>query len=169
MDNIILTFKDQQFPLAKVAAKGKSGPPVEVKLSELHHFNEGMIDLVKLSKECAEYDNGPIIFFKHEGKYIVFGGKENALEKLAKGAVVLKGYLLSTPALKSVRIEKPIAESAKVEAVTQLANKFSSSRPAPRTYDTKTPRTYGSNNRTAPRQASGNTLHARSGGNRSGS
>jgi hypothetical protein len=170
MENIILTFKDQQYPLAKVAAKGKSGPPVEVKLSELKDFNDALFDLVKLSKDSPEYDNGAIIFFKHEGKYILFGGKENALSQLAKGKVVLKGHLLTSFALKSVRIEKPIAESVKVQAVEQLANKFNSSpRPAPRTYDNKTPRTYGSNDRSAPRQASGNTLHARSGGNRSGS
>jgi hypothetical protein len=169
MDTIILTFKDQQYPLAKVANKGKSGQPITVALKDLDSSYDAMA-LVKLSAESKEFQDGSIILYKHEGKYIVFGGQERALTQIAKGATEISGHLLTSYMLKGMRIEKPIAESAKVEAVEQLANKFNSSpRPNNRPYDNKTPRTgYGNNSRTYPRQASG-TLHARSGGTRSGS
>ena len=165
MDNIILTFKDQQYPLAKVAAKGKSGPPVEVKLAELNTSNEAVFDLIKLSKESAEYDNGPIFFLKHEGQYILFGGKQKALTQIAQGATVVKGTLLTSFALKGFRIEKPMAESARVEAVAALNDKFSS---AHSNRVEQKPRNYGTQS-SYPRKASGQPLHARSGSTRSGS
>jgi hypothetical protein len=168
MADIILTFKDQQYPLAKVLAKGKAGQPIVVALKDLDSSKLSM-DLVKLSAESKDFEDA-IIFYKHEGKYLPFTGQLKVLAMLAQGLKEIKGHLLTSYMLKGVRIDKPIAESVKVQAVEQLADKFSSPRPAPRTYDNKTPRsTYGSNNRSAPRQASGNTLHARSSGNRSGS
>jgi hypothetical protein len=158
MDNIILTFKDQQYPLAKVLGKGKSGPPVEVKLADLNISNEAVFDLIKLSQESAEYDNGPVIFYKHEGQYILFGGKQKALAQIAKGATTVKGTLLTSFALKGIRIEKPMAESAKIEAIAALTSKFSSTHS--NRVETK-PRTYGSKP-SYPRTTSGQPLHARS-------
>lgn len=159
--DVILTFKDQQYPLDKVKAKAMSGPIIEAKLEELN-ISEDALALVTLSADSVELHAGPIIFFKHEGKYLVFGGMANVTKAVTQGKSI-KGHLLSSPALKSVRIVKH--EPAQPAQVAALANHFSSSS----RYDgDRTRGSYG-DKPSYPRKTSGQPLHARSSGTRSGS
>lgn len=161
MDNVskaILTFKDQRYPLLKVRAKGMSGQIATVAVEELNLSAEAQA-LVTLSEDCPEFHAGSIIFFKHKGKFIVFGGRDQVARDIAKGKTHIAGHILSSPALKSVRIEQhQAAEPVKVEA---LVNKFNSTPHKP-SVEVRAPRKSYDKPSGYPRQTSGQPLHARS-------
>lgn len=166
MDNfskVTLTFKDQRYPLDRVRAKGMSGSIATISINELN-FSEEARALVTLSEDCPEFHNGSVIIFKHEGKWIVFGGHEQVERDLATGKTQLVGHILTMPALKSVRIEqRQAAEPVQVEA---LANKFNSSKP---TVEVRAPRKSYDKPSSYARQTSEHSLRFRSDGHRSGS
>lgn len=168
ISKVILTFKDQQYPLTKVRAKGLSGPPVTVKAGDIN-FSAEALGLVELSADVAEFHGGSIIFYKYEGKYIVFGGRDQVSRDLAKGKIDITGHLLSGPALKGTRIQKfePPAP-AQIEALT---NHFTSAHDRTRVEVRTRSSSYDKERSYPSRQTSGNTLHARSqnGSTRSGS
>ena len=168
ISKVILTFKDQQYSLLKAKSKADAGPPATIAVTDID-ASEKALALIKLSEDCPKFHGGSISFFKHEGKYIIFGGRDQALRDIANGKTHIAGHVLSSPALKATRIEKPLAETAKVEAVQQLANKFNS---APSTRVESKPRTSFNDRQdrpSYPRKTSGGTLHARSHHARSGS
>lgn len=164
ISKVVLTFKDQRYPLAKVRAKGMSGAIATVPVEELN-FSPAAQAMVTLSEECPEFHAASIIIFKHEGKWIVFGGRDQVKRDLEQGKTHIAGHILTMPALKSVRIEQHrAAEPVQVEA---LVNKFSSS--AKPTVEVRAPRKSYDKPSGYPRQTSGQPLHARSSSTRSGS
>jgi hypothetical protein len=163
ISKVILTFKDQRYPLAKVRAKGMSGAIATVAVAELN-FSPEALAMVTLSEDCPELHGGSVIIFKHEGRWIVFGGRDQVQRDLAKGKTHIAGHILTMPALKSVRIEQHrAAEPVQVEA---LVNKFS---PPPVRTEVRAPRKSYDKPSGYPRQTPGQPLHARSSNTRSGS
>lgn len=160
---VILTFKDQRHLLAKVRAKGMSGSIATIAVDEINFSPEAQA-LVTLSEACPEYHGGSIIFFKHEGKFIVFGGRDQVQRDLAKGKTHIAGHILSSPALKSVRIE--LGQAAEPAPVEAPATRFNQPKP---TVEIRAPRKSYDKPSSYPRQTTGQPLHARSSSARSGS
>lgn len=157
ISKVILTFKDQQYSLTKVMAKAGSGGIATIDAKEINVSDEAL-NMVQLSHICPSFHGGSISFFKLEGKYIVFGGRDQVLRDLANGKTQIAGHILSSPALKAARIVQYEAPApAQVEA---LANKFNSS-PSNRA-EVRTPRKPYGGNPMATRNTSERTLHARS-------
>lgn len=120
-DGHVLLFKGEEFDMDQVLGQAKSGPPIEVKLAELN-----LVGLNKLAADeeeakrliarhhplRAEYVEQGIVFFKQEGKFTVLLGHIKIRQALEEGKQFFKGRLISGPALKKTKIEKPVAYTA---------------------------------------------------------
>jgi hypothetical protein len=157
ISKVILTFKDQQYSLTKVMAKAGSGSIASVEVKDIN-FSDEALAMIDLSQDCPQFHGGTISFFKLEGKFIVFGGRDQVSRDLHKGKTHISGHILSSPALKAARIDKPVA--AVPAAVEALANKFNSV-PSTRT-EVRTPRKPYGSRPTISRQPSDGNQYARS-------
>ena len=130
-DGHVLLFKGEEFDMDQVLGQAKSGPPIEVKLAELN-----LVGLNKLAADeeeakrliarhhpvRAEYVEQGIVFFKQEGKFTVLLGHIRIRQALEEGKLTFKGRLISGPALKKTKIEKPVAYTPPAPAPTPQSN-----------------------------------------------
>jgi hypothetical protein len=156
-DGHVLLFKGEEFDMDQVLGQAKSGPPIEVKLDELNlvGLNKLAADEEEAKRLIArhhpvrpEYVEQGIVFYKQEGKYTVLLGHIKIRQALEEGKRSFKGRLISGPALKKTKIEKPVAYTppAPQPAPTPQFN-------APRFDDRRRPSTTGTDRRDpAPRR-----------------
>lgn len=157
ISKVILTFKDQRYSLLKAKSKADTGPIATLAVAELD-VSEKALALFKLPEDCPQFHGGSISFFKYEGKFIVFGGRDQVLRDIAKGKTHIAGHVLSSPALKAARIDTPVAAApVQLEALTQRFNSA-----PPKRVEVRAPRKPYGDRPAAARNASGTTLHTRS-------
>jgi hypothetical protein len=102
-DNTLLTLNEIQYRLALVLQNARSGPEIVVNPGDLNDQSQKEHQ-VKMSQPVPSLDDGPVIFFKQNGKYTVLTGK-NKVECLGiKTKAPIKGRLISSVSIKNAKV-----------------------------------------------------------------
>ena len=113
---IVLEFNGHQYDLQKLMAIAKTCPRVELAgltLNDENHPNASEHEVSFIPANATPVAE-IVVIFKQHGNYTVLMGRE-LMPGGSAGVKALKAHLLSTPAMKKVRIEKH--EPASVEQV----------------------------------------------------
>ncbi|WP_144106706.1 hypothetical protein [Paraburkholderia sp. BCC1886] len=114
-DNRQLLFKGEKYPVGKLLGLMAQAPLIDVPRDDIN-----VADPILYKDFCVELENcdsdehralqyGDIAFFKQEGKFTVLLGRQKALDAQSEGLLMLRGRLISTPALKKIRVDdRPI-------------------------------------------------------------
>jgi hypothetical protein len=109
--NTSLMFKGIEHNLQSVLTTAASGPMITVKLNEITPLDSDIPDnkvLIDPNNDAIHEAN--LVFFKHQGSYLVLAGRNLILRAKDKKQTEISGRLLSSPALKKTRINQPVAE-----------------------------------------------------------
>jgi len=113
-DKVLVVFKGHEHKLSNVLAKATPGT-VEMELDKIDLDATTAEVRYDDAVECEDIGRGMPIFYKHEGKFIVFTGRQtvetvktHAKPKPDGKPITVTGRLLSSVALKSIRIVKDV-------------------------------------------------------------
>jgi hypothetical protein len=140
----VLVFNKNRYQLDRLILLGKAGSTIAVGVADINPFSETKeinpdhVVTIENSNEPIDF-TGPL-YFKQHGKYTVIIGQNYVTEAIKSGKAMIKGRLISTPALKSVRInpEQPVP----VAVIAPTYPPAFSNRP--RFEDRRTPREFNS-------------------------
>ena len=103
----VIVISGHRYKLDKVLAIGATGPAIDVLDADL---NGDILEPYKavLIAKFTFIDNGPVIFYKQNGKYTIILGKDTARKQVAnpKFNGAINGHLISSVAIKKARIEE---------------------------------------------------------------
>jgi hypothetical protein len=102
---VTLTFKGLKHSLTKLLGKAGSCPVMAAEVRDIN-VSEEALALVSQSADVPGPQRGSILFYKHEGKFIVLRGIEQVQRAIAAGRDQITGHLVSGPTLKAARIEE---------------------------------------------------------------
>lgn len=118
----LFKFRGHEYNLEQLMSLYAQLPEVDVKVIEMNLSSRPEYE-VEYSADVAQQMGDIVIFYKLEGKYIPLFGEDTFLDMVAAGSSVIKGRLISTPALKKSRIVNVVA--------THLQSTPSDREPAP--------------------------------------
>ena len=104
----LLVFQEKKYDLTKLLAVVGDAPHVEIKYGDIN-MEPGPDTSVVLSNLDTTDAPKVVTFFKWEGKFVILTGHAQAIAQLPEPKKItndclIKGRLLSTPALKKARI-----------------------------------------------------------------
>lgn len=129
----VLSFNGHEYHLAQLLKTAATGPKIEVKFDEIDLGPKDQLSPELKPLDMAIHEES-VVFVKHDNKYICLAGRNRIHRAKDKGDTVVKGNLLSTPALKKSRIVKDAPPAA--TQPTAMASAW----PASNTYDRGQPR-----------------------------
>jgi hypothetical protein len=131
-----LIFNGHEYQLLTLLKTAAAGPKVEVALADIDLEPKGDLS-PELHPGNVEIHEENVVLFKHNNKYIVLAGRGRVQRAHTNKLTVVKGNLLSTPALKKSRIVKDVAPAPLNPVLQAAPNTYDRNRYANQSYDRK--------------------------------
>jgi hypothetical protein len=112
--NASLTVNGVKHRLALVLQNASKGPNIGIAISEMSDLMTQHRS-IQMTPPDASVDDGQVIFFKYQGKYLVLTGR-NKIKHGAPDMEIVKGRLLSTVGLKNARWQEAVVAAPVVPA-----------------------------------------------------
>lgn len=135
----LLIFNGVKHHVHLVQSVGGSGPNVGIAAVDIDMKTQATFEP---HDDATITGDGPILFYKWEGKYVVLLGRSRVENALADKQATIKGRLISTPGLKKARIvtAAPASDPAPASNTPVYENSFAN---RPRFTDERTSRYAG--------------------------
>lgn len=108
-DHTLLILNGVEYRLALVKQNAKAGPEIAVTADEVNDQDQVEHQAI-IRPASPDVDNGPVVFFKQNGKYTVLTGMSNFASNAINNGKPVKGRLLSKMALKNCKHLLPVAD-----------------------------------------------------------